>query len=396
MSIVFVSSLLQQITFAFISLWKIRVIYQAHDLSFVGYFFLLSSLFVISQLVYDASRKTLLSSQSNEITSSIPFLSQLLRRNFLLLLLIEIAFSSVLLFTGKSTQVNLLSGLLSIIFIVQLQSVSSIIFANFTRKNGFVAANTIQTVCTLATFPLFYIFASSNSLALLLILNFAPNLLPGIITYFLQQFAHTEVKSDHLDIANENHKKFILIQISENSSNSLNASMIGSRLGSQSVAEYSVYSRFAFLYDFVPMALFAFMIKGRDHISVQSERNIRRLLVINAILVTFACCLTYRPIVEYLSSNKLSPSFITIVPYLATGAIISYTSFIIQSSVTTELLSLRARVSLLLLIFNLSGTWILLPSLGPSVAYLATGITTAIYALVLLRARPGRAQSNEE
>lgn len=380
---ILLSSFLQQFTFAFIGLWKIQRLYQTRELDFLGQFFIFCSLFLFSQLVFDAARKTILSSISIESSTSWNQFVFIAKRNFLLVLLAEFVFSSfIIIFIGIETN-GLFSGLVTICVIVQIQAISGLLFAMYTFKHGFVKANLIQTSCTLSTFPIFYFAAPSSPISVLLLLNFSSNILPGLLTWSKSRPINQLLRNDLLSTTESIYKRFVLIQISENSSNSLNAPIIGARLDADSVAEYSIYSRFAFLYDFVPIALFAFFIKGRDRISVRQKRNIRIILFLNSLGVTIFCILAFEPIVSFLSSGKLSPDIVTILPYLISGAIISYTSFTIQSSVSLALLTVRVQISATLLLLNLSVTWIFVPSLGPSFAYLATGMTTLLYAFFL-------------
>jgi len=391
---VFTSSIVQQFTFAFISIWKIRLLYQSHELDFLGQFFVLCALFLLCQLAFDAARKTILSSGSIESSSSWNQFAYLAKRNFLVIMLIEVAFFLFVTFFFDFTTHGFFLGLLTIGAVAQIQSISGILLAQFTSRHGFAKANLLQTCCTIVTFPIFYFMSSQTSLSLLLLLNFASNLLPGLLAWPSSLQANCNFKVDESSTTGSIHTKFVLIQISENSANSLNAPMIGARLNAESVAEYSIFSRFAFLYDFVPMALFAFMIRGRDQISIHQARIIRRALLANSFGITILCFFAFAPIAKFLSSGKLTPDFITVLPYLVSGAIISYTSFIIQSSVSMELLRFRVRVSTSLLFVNLSITWFCLPFFGPSIAYLSTGFSTLLYAFFLFLFRRHQSRNN--
>ena len=144
-------------------------------------------------------------------------------------------------------------------------------------------------------------------------------------------------------------------------------------------------SKFALLYDFVPIALFPFMIKNQNILIRKKSFNLQLLLWTNAIIITIFSLLFYYPIISFLSDNKLKNPIISVLPYLLAGSIVSITSYPIQRSVSDSILGLRARVSIWMLATNISMTWIFLPIFGASVAYTMTGFTTALYAGILAR-----------
>jgi O-antigen/teichoic acid export membrane protein len=158
--------------------------------------------------------------------------------------------------------------------------------------------------------------------------------------------------------------------------------MVTSRLGLSSNAEYLLYSKFSLLYDFIPVSLTPLVV-AKDYKKMK-QSNILNLIVIgNALLVTIAALIAYKPIIGFLSAEKVEPSIFVLISFLFGGFVICVTSLYIQGTTDEELLSYRFKASAFMTLINLLSTWILLPYLGISSAYLMTGISTAIYFFIL-------------
>ena len=369
---IFLSSIFQQTIISALGIIKLRRIFETHNLEFAGNFYLMSSLFYISILVYDSSRKSILTNTQSNYSLNMKAITHTLVKNAFIILVIQLLFVLVITNSAFGKNLDSKNGLITIFLIVQFQSISSVFVTLFTVKFGFTKINLISSLSNILFFPIFYYTCEYANLSEILITNFAPVVLPGLIMIPIvmkSKILENSKKSSELP---KRYSRFLVIQFSENTANSLNTILISNRIGLDSVGEYSFFSRFALLYDFVPMALFPYLIKKRSDLTLKTSRLITFILFMNAFFITLICTVCYTEIITFLSDGKIQPELSSLLPYLFAGCIISLTSFSIQNSVSIDILHSRAIISLIFLALNLICTWIWLPVYGSSFAYTMT------------------------
>jgi hypothetical protein len=233
-------------------------------------------------------------------------------------------------------------------------------------------------------FPLFVFCADTGSIPLLIFVNFIGNFLPGLlvlrkVTGVIRRDAFYEVVGFR-----SSPNWFLGIQLAETSANSLNASLVYSRLGDVATGEYLLYSKFALLYDFIPISLIPIVVSKRNHKN-SNDKLLTFIVVANGVLISLIIFGIFGPTITGLSAGNITPSLVQLCPFMFGGFVISATSLYIQGAVRDEIIPFRLKASMITTMVNILATFIFLPIVGVSATYAMTGLTTGLYALLLSR-----------
>jgi hypothetical protein len=380
---IIISSVAQQLINAGLSLIKIRVLYEFLPPIQVGKFALYASLFYVVQFIFDSSRKTILS-QIHPDSAAIgnQIVLRLIKRDSMILISTTLLFCSfVILGLGKVKILDYFC-IASILLTTLTFSIANTFSSLYSIRFGFHRVSILTGLSNLIVFPFFALCASLGNIPLLIFINFLGNILPGLL--LLNRVLGQPSKGQGTEGTEKriNLSWLLGIQIAETSANSLNSIMVASRLGQVSTGEYLLYSKFALLYDFIPIALTPIVIARKNSRSF-NIKVITSIILANGILVSILAICIFRPAIQFLSDGNVFPSFTQLIPFLFGGFIISVTSLFIQGTVDYELLQYRFKVSTTVTLLNILFTWILLPEIGLSATYLISGIATSIYAYLL-------------
>jgi len=378
-----ISSSAQQIINAVLSVLKIRILFEILPAIAVGKFALYVSMFIAMQFLFDSSRKTILSRiELKDTNTSNVLVTQLIKRD-LIIITVFACFIYVFYFFGPKSFLNLdFYCISSLLITICLFSVMNCVSTLYSLEYGFYKLSTLMGVSQLIAFPLFYLMSQTGNIPILIFVNFLGNILPGFIAFRRVKNDVWNKKPAENVYGEPNFNWLLGIQISETSANSLNSLMVTSQLGFSANAEYLLYSKFALLYDFIPIALTPLVI-ARSFKERTRKKVIPMIIFANAIFISLFALLSYKAIVKFLSAGQLDPSLPALASFLFGGFIISVTSLYIQSAVGNEILTYRFKVATFVTLINLASTWMLLPLVGISATYLMTGLSTALYSFLL-------------